>query len=429
MISLSLEKFLALFWSNEICRNIFLLHKEQLLEKDVVEALDGSKTHYYSPRFVISNSLIRKDLHEKLQKRVEHRELDLGHHLGHTTERNFDQQKIEAYFNKLFSHPIKEVSKKIDAGNIQQVKFLMEATSALLSEKRFIKFLQKYKIAPVEINSIDDLARHFESLFKTEVSKLFTPERISDVLASLDNITSYYQNAYVKDLMEANNFYTDFLYDKDNYKSRISFFDILYEASILVGGKFKGYYECTQCDPGIFNGSITVKATPSKLKLRCPVCGSETYFIVPYEIHDDIFQLIKHKDGLLLHVIKLSIEKNGWMCASNVNLSNDVEADICVYNNNLISDVIEIKMFKTDRPEDTIVKNLEESLNNLIRNRQKLINENQNWINVQFHLITNITIDATIAEVRNTFQNQIANTKVFIYTPMQFKESALKKKS
>jgi hypothetical protein len=400
MATVSVDKFFSIFWSDEACRKIFLLHKEELLEKKEV------------------------DLSIKLVQRIENRELELGHELNSTTKRNIDQSKIDEYLNRTFAAPIQEFSKGINNNKIQQVRFIMEATSSLLSEKRFLKFLQKYKVIPAGIHSMDGLSKHFETFFKTEIGKFLTPQRITEFLASVDQISSYYQNAYIKDLMDANNFYSDILYQEENYKDRIAMFDLLYEAGVLQGGKFKGYYECTKCDYGIFNATVNIKTAPSKTKLKCPACGQETFYIVPYEIQEEIFEFIKHKDGLLFHLIKGLLGKKGLKFLQNVNLIADVEADLALLDElNRVNRVIEIKMFKSDRPEDTIRKNLEGGLRKFLDARKKLISVNPDWTGVAYHFITNITDESCYRELVEKFKNELSGTNVTVHSPDQFKNA------
>lgn len=424
MASVVVDKFFSIFWSNEACRSIFLLHKEQLLEKDEIEITQGSKkTIYYSPRFVVSNSLIRKDLTDKLQQRLENMELELGHNLATARDRNFDQAKIEGYLNRFLSGAMKEVTKRFDSGKIQQIKFFMEATAAFVSEKKFLKFLKKYRFVPNEVISIEGLVKHFESVFKAELSDVLSPQRVADILSSLDQVASYYQNAYVKDLIKANNFYTDVLYDKENYKSRITLLDMLYEAGVLLGGKFKAFYECTECDPGVFNATVAIKVTPSKLRMKCPSCSGDVFYVAPYELHEEIFSMIKDKDGLLSYAIKNLLERRGLTVRTGVNLISDVEADVIVQQPSGITDIFEVKVFKTDRPEDTIQKNLEGGLRLFLENRLKLVKTSADWANVQFHFVTNIDDEAYYGSLRESFKSELNGMKMWLYSPELFKKT------
>lgn len=416
------EKFYSIFWANEACQEIFLLHKEQLLEKEEINMAENGKKSFYTKRFVVSNSKGRDEQVDKLFQRIKNREIDATHSLSEVGIKNFDSSKIEKYFKEKFGQGINEVSTKVDKGSLHQVKFLMEATSSLFSEKRFLKFLQKYKFVPSELSTVEELADFFEKLLKTEVSNLLTPERIAEIISSLDQIVLYYQNIYVDSLLELNNFYSDVLSDKGNFKSRIQLFDQLYEAGVLEGGKLKTYYECLSCKQDTFTANATVNAPPSKIKIKCPICTQELFYLAAYEITTEIFNHIQSKDGLLLKAICYLADRKGIVYDCNSHILGDVEADIVFYQEKSISDIVEVKMYKTDRPEDTTETNLETDLRKFLSNREKLVKNSPAFAKVQFHFVTNILQEDYYFHLRDTFRSELKSKNVSVYSPKQYRD-------
>jgi hypothetical protein len=392
MISPVINKFFSIFWSDESCRSIFLQHKEHLLRKEkIIADQSGEDNFYYSRRFVISNSLSRKDISLKLTQRIKNQALDLNDSLEKVKSKNTNLEEINAYLRQQFPDPYNKIFSKIGGSKYQQGKFLIELLTSLLSEKQLLRFLQNYSLVPTHLNDLPQAIKYLEDFLIKEFSKLLTGERVTEILQTLEQLSKYYQNIYVRDLMSENEFYADVLYDKENFKSRLVLFDMLYEANALASSKYKAYYECTACNPGVFSASATVNVTPSKVRLKCPACEKETFFAVPYEIDGSLFELIKSKDGLLFYAVKYLLDSRGYSCFENVHVPKDVEIDIVVRNKNgLVTDVFEIKMFKTDRPDDTTLSNLREALSKFETTRKKLTAIDKQYLSANFNLVTNL---------------------------------------
>lgn len=416
------SKFFSIFWDNEACREIFLMHKEQLLEKNEID-FAGSKKNFYLQRIVLSNSLRRSDTDTRMQQRIQNRSIDLDHSLSLKAQRNFTEPKIDAYFQEKFGKSIKSITDKLNGGNISQIRFLSELTTSLLSEKRILKFLKKYNFISSKINSIKELGEFIEKSFEAEISKTLNSGHLLDIITSMDEISDYYNNEIFNSLIDANQFYTDRIYDKENFKDRIALFDLLYEANVLIGGKYKTYYECTSCATGVFSGNMTLNVTPGKVKLKCPNCAKEVFFLAPYQICNDVFNMLVHKDGLLFFAIGYLLKKKQLKFVTNQFYIPDIEIDFQILNlQNQITDIIEIKNFKTDRPDDTQITNLRDGLKRFLDSRNKLINSNPSYSEVKFHFVTNLRTEVFYNKLKEAFKEELSNTFIKVYSPEGFKQ-------
>ncbi|MEZ4985389.1 MAG: hypothetical protein R2795_10190 [Saprospiraceae bacterium] len=110
-MNINLENFYRLFWQDEVCQSVFLLHKELLLEKNSVEL---GLTDYYLQRIVISNSLTSKDdVDEHLIFRQENRFTSILKKLGESKEKYLSEEKFEEYAKKRFGETINMVKNDV----------------------------------------------------------------------------------------------------------------------------------------------------------------------------------------------------------------------------------------------------------------------------------------------------------------------------
>ena len=96
--------------------------------------------------------------------------------------------------------------------------------------------------------------------------------------------------------------------------------------------------------------------------------------------------------------------------------SGDVELDFQILDKtgNSIWHIVEVKMFKTDRPDDTTSSNLRDGFKKMLNARQKLLNINPGYANVFFHFLTNISDIPMLQNLANDFKNEIANARIQI---------------
>lgn len=414
-------KFYTLFWENEHCQSIFLLHKEQLLEKYNYES-DLIKANTYRQWILVSNSLKRKSDLTGISHRIDNRDIDTDHIIEKGIESVVHDAKVKEFYEKYLENPLKKIEKSL-SNKTSQIRFVILLSRALSSEKRLLKFLQSYEIIPKHIKSIDEAITSAENFLQSEVKKIVTPQRIVNFTATFDNAIKRYENYMYETLLESDRFYNDILYSNENYKDRLALFDLLFDSGIFIGGKFATHYECVNCPPETFKGTVTLNVRPSKTKLKCPNCNKDLFYLVPYKIEDSIFEDICDRDGLLSGALSHLLSTNKVNFKRNVSIGKDVEIDIAILNNvNQITNIIEVKMLKTNRPFDTTIATLKEEMGKFIKAREKLLKINLEYANVNFHFVTNTISNQLKATLENTFSEVTKSGRVFINTISDIKK-------
>ena len=99
------KKFYKLFWTHPVCRQIFSLHKEQLLEKREVD-LGHDKRTYYLQKIVLSNNQKQKISPDLIVGRIENQKVDLNDNLENKTSKYFDEAKFQALVETHFGKAI-----------------------------------------------------------------------------------------------------------------------------------------------------------------------------------------------------------------------------------------------------------------------------------------------------------------------------------
>jgi DNA-directed RNA polymerase subunit RPC12/RpoP len=261
-----------------------------------------------------------------------------------------------------------------------------------------------------------------EQEFNAQSKDFMTKHNLSELAISIDLISLFYNNKIKNNLVSATKHYTDILYDTENYSSRIDLFDNLYEIGVLKGGKLKGYYECVRCSPNTFNGVITSDLKPSKLKMKCPGCGKEILYIVPYELDENIYNHIIDNDGILFFAIQYLFEKHQVKHLSNHKILGDIEFDFCLLNeDNLIQEIIEVKMFKTGRPTDTQIGNIRSSVGQIKKSIDKIVKIESGYQYVTKSLVTNINDDNINKLAIQELKSDLDKYNINIYTIDDFK--------
>ncbi|MDH4474139.1 MAG: hypothetical protein QE487_16150 [Fluviicola sp.] len=240
---------------------------------------------------------------------------------------------------------------------------------------------------------------------------------------SIDLLSTYYNHKIKGNLLSATKHFTDILFDNVNYFDRLEFFDNLYEIDVIKGGKLKSYYECVSCPPNTFNGVLSINIKPSNLKLKCPSCNKEVLYIVPYELDKTIYDHIVHKDGLLFHAIGYLLNQTGVKHIPNQTFLTDVEIDYCLLDNEKhTQELIEVKMFKTDRPSDTQIGNLRDSVVQMKKAIDKLIEKDLGFKEIKHSIVTNINNKQAYDQVRIEMETILKEYNIEIYTITQFHE-------
>jgi hypothetical protein len=417
MTTAIVKKFYNLFWTDQTCQTIFSTHRTQLLEDEV--ELIVTKEKYFAQRIVLTNSQKRKGGLQIL-KRNENENIELIHNLQTAAKKYFDEAKLENYIKEKFGTSIKKIETDL-ARTGGWLKLAMKLIGSLDDEKDLFKLLSDYDFIPKEIQNKEQFGKFIENEFNLRMKEFLKKENLSDLAISIDLVSTYYNHKIKNNLFSATKHFTDILYDNDNYQDRLFFFDNLYEMGVIKGGKLKSYYECVNCSPNTFNGVMTINIKPTNLKLKCPSCSKELFYIVPYELDKSIYDNIVHKDGLLFFAIKHLLEQYNYRFIHNAIQQPDIEIDFCLLNEqNLIYEIIEVKMFKTDRPDDTQIGNIREAVSQTKKMIDKLVTVNPDYKTVQKSIVTNITNDTVYKTARRELEKDLKEYNITFYTIMDF---------
>jgi hypothetical protein len=417
-IPTEVENFYRFFWKTPICQDIFLLHKELLLEKN---SLDLAVADYYLQRIIISTSITTKEeIEEHLAFRQENKYAGLLNKLNESKDKYFDEEKFVTYIKNKFGYAFTLISNDYKENKFS---FFLTKIAPRLGEgtEGLIKLLKEYKAIPESIEHTEEsLSNYFETELIRESGDFLRKQDISDIFLTVDNLSHVYNSVLKETLINGYKQNLSTLIDKENLKSRLKIFDRLYEIGILIGGKFKSYVECMKCPPDKFNAFITWDIKPSKAKIKCPYCDKKTNSLVPYYIHDELYSHITDTDGLLSFALEYIFDKEGIPYLKNCNLENANEIDFVLGSTNRVRALIEVKMFRNDKDDGVKLSNLKKTISQIKKTRIKLSEINAKYIEVPHFLVANISDEQLIKEARAELKNDLKSFHISIFTPMGF---------
>lgn len=411
------KKFYNLFWTDQTCQTIFSTHKTQLLENEV--ELIVTKEKFFAQRLVLTNSQKRKT-GIRLATRTENESIELIYNLQKAASKYFDEEKIESFIKNKFGKTINKLETNLTKSG-GWLKFAIKLISSLDSEGDLFKLLSDYYLIPKEIKTNVQFGQYVEKQFTTGLKGFIKKENLSELAISIDLVSTYYNYKLKNNLVAATKHYTDILYDTENYIDRLELFDTLYEIGVIKGGKLKSYYECVNCSPNTYNGILTMDIKPSKLKMKCPNCKQELFYIVPYELDKTIYNQIVHNDGLLFFAIQNLLEQYNYMFIANQKLPPDVEIDFTLLNeNNMAFELLEIKMYKNNRPVDTQVGNLRDAVSQTKKAVEKLMTRDPNYKSIPKSIVTNLSDETVLKTAKKELDNDIKEYNIALYTINDF---------
>ncbi|MEZ4985390.1 MAG: hypothetical protein R2795_10195 [Saprospiraceae bacterium] len=300
------------------------------------------------------------------------------------------------------------------------MEFISKFFDAVQEENGVLDLLKEYKVIPDNLSNMEEVGKYVENEITEETKKFLKKQNFSQMFLSIDDVSHFYHSILKESLINGyqQNIYV--LIDKENFKSRVKLFDKLYEIGILIGGKFKSYFECINCLPDTFNGFITCNIQPSKLKVKCPQCGKDTNYLVPYFIIDELFEQIIHADGLLYFAIEYLLNLYKIEFDKSVNLENGNELDFILKNGKSVSGILEIKMFKNDKSNEVKIKNIKETIGQMKKSKKTLMKADKNYSNVPSFLITNISDTSIVDSAKNDLREDLREFNIDIFTPNAF---------
>ncbi len=405
-MSLIKDNFYNIFWENQSCRNLFLLSKEELLET-IDFGIETSPYSYTSNRIIISNIQDSNDNEfDAIKYRNEHytRELDIS------IEDRIEHFKpiFENFFEKHLKKPLDKLVDDFDKKGWRLIfKVLKLFVNEETSEQKLIELLQEYGFIGKHLNSFKQVGDYVEGqLLPKKSNELVNEQNIYTFFEGIKFIKEQYVNNSYRRLYNTNQVLVNTLNSEDNFESRLKLFRLLYDGKIILPSKEDAFIECSNCEPGTYRGVFQLKINPKKLKdLKCPVCSGELTYFIPYELDNEIYNIVKEKDGLLLNALANKLESYGFEYQLNKKFLGNIEID-CIYDalldNIPVTYVVEAKMFKLNTSKRKLKNKIKKYYGLFIDDieRLKKLDEfKSKWIKPL--LLVNVTDNDLIAEINN----------------------------
>ncbi len=403
-MNLTTEKFYNLFWKNKTCRNLFLLSKEELLETSTF----GTEQNYFSyssNRIIISNANEEGDESDTIKFRNENTLLTLDKNL----EERIDYFKpiIEDFLDQNFKKAFEKLSYDIEnKGWSLVIKLIRLLSNEEKREINIIQLLQGYGFIGKHLNSFEEIEKDLESkLIPKKGNSLINEHNIKTFFEGIKFVKELYVNNSYKKLYSTNQVLVNTLNSEDDFGSRIKLFGLLYEAGIISASNQDAIIECSHCEPGTYKGVFQLKLNPKKLNnLKCPICSKELTYFVPYTLNEEIYQIVKSKDGILLDALKYKLHSKGFDYLSNQHYLKDIEVDClfeAIIENKPVLYVVEIKMFKLNTTHNKLKSKIKQSYGKLIEDVERLKSlEDFKEKHLKPLLLVNVTDKDFINEIR-----------------------------
>lgn len=371
-MSIIIKKFYNLFWNNKACQNLFLLSKEELLDTRTVDIVE-KPFNYSLPRIIISNVEPKEDYAlDTIKIRNENYNIQMEDSMNSNMEgfgiilKEFVGEKFQESIIELFSDleekPLKFVS-----------LFFKILVNENKREQRIIDFLQEYRFIGPHVNDLDNVVERIKNkLIPNKKNDLVTDTNIATLLEVIKTIKEMYINVSYKTLYNTNQVLVNALQSEDDFESRIKLFDHLYDSKIIKASSEDSFIECTHCDSGTYKGVFQLHLNPNKLKnLVCPVCTNEVKYYVPYELDQDIYEIIREKDGLLQNALLNLLENSEIAYKTNSRFLDDIEID-CIFDKENKSILIETKMYKINTAKEKLISKLKKHFGKLLEDVRRL---------------------------------------------------------
>lgn len=424
-MSLVLKKFYRLFWSNQTCMNLFSLSKEELLDTHSNSVLN---INYSKPRIIISNVQENPNYTlEIIKNRTDSRALDEEDEMSEKLD------SLEPILMKIYESDFKKGIEKIfDDYDKKPLRFLWQffrlGAKPEEAEKGFLEILKKYGLVARHLNSFDEVKQFYRDKYFGKNSELIEEANVQLVEELIIFLKNLQLNAAYKSMYNSNQVLVNSLHEEDNFQSRIHLFRLLYESDIIYNTGEDAFIECTNCEKGKYRGTISLEIPPSKLdKLVCPLCGEKLTYFISYGLHEDLYKLIKTKDGLLHGILVELLESNNLKFKSNLYYLDDIEIDCLAQMNNTYY-VIEVKMFKLNTSENKLKQKVRASYDKLLRDISRL-NEIDEFIheNLSPLLLVNISNSSLLNKIISEIKSEQKFQEMSVFNIAGFQNLIQKK--
>jgi hypothetical protein len=371
-MSIIKKKFYHLFWNNPSCQNLFLLSKVELLETRTFGT--GEFTFTFSTnRIIVSNAQdSQNEFIDTIKNRSEFYNMDLDNSIAQKIE--YFKPLIEQFFNSKFKNSIEKVGNDIENNTFRFFsKIFKLAIDEKNLEKNVIKLLQEYEFVGPHLKSFKEIEANVgKLLLPAKGNELINEQTIHSFFEGIKFIKEMYVNHSYKNLFNTNQVLINTLNSEDNFTSRIKLFGELYDSQIIVPSKDDAFIECSHCDPLTYRGTFQLQLNPKKLHdLKCPVCTKELTYFVPYELHNDIYEIVKSHDGLILDALCNRLSASNISFETNKKFLNDIEID-CIFRDGNKVYLIETKMYKQNTEQKNIISKIKEHYSKLIKDVERI---------------------------------------------------------
>lgn len=410
-MSIITKKFYNIFWQYKSCQNLFLLSKEELLESFSLGSHDN-KFIYTSNRIIISNALERNHIIDTIKFRTE----DYNIEIEDSLEKRIVYFKpiLEDIFNQRFKKSVEKLVDDFEKNGLRLVfKTIIQLADENKREQNVLKILKKYGFIGKNLKSYKDVELYLENSFKFKKNKnLINDKTINNFFEGLKYIKEIYVNQSYKKLYTTNQVLLNTLNSDDNFESRLKLFNHLFDSDILKSSTEDAFIECSNCPPSTYKGVFQLKLNPNKLEdLKCPVCKEELTYFVPYELHEEIYKIVKDRDGLLLNALVNKLESKNINVNLNKMFLGDIEVDCCFIFKKVFY-VVETKMYKLNTTEDKLSSKIKKHFGKLNKDVKRIIDQEvidmSSISHLQPILLVNVTNNKLIRKVANELDSNEA---------------------
>lgn len=415
-MSIIKKKFYHLFWNNPSCQNLFLLSKEELLETRTF-GTDEFPLPFSTNRIIVSNVQdSQSELIDTIKSRSELYNLDLDNSLNEKIE--YFKPLIEQFFDSRFKKSIDKLGADIEKNTF---KFLARIIKIAFDEEnretKAIEFLQEYGFIGKHLKSFKEIEASIgRSLAPSKNNELINEKTIYTFFEGVKFVKELYVNHSYKNLYNTNQVLVNTLNSEDNFQSRIKLFGELYDSQIITPSKDDAFIECSHCDPLTYRGVFQLRLNPKKLKdLKCPVCSNELTYFVPYQLHENIYKIVKSHDGLILDALQDKLFLNGIKFEINKKFLNDIEVD-CIFRDGNRIFIVETKMYKQNNTtEQKLISKIKEHFSKLVKDVER-IEKNEEFLGLEIVplLIININNQNILRASQQYFKSIITENKYYI---------------
>lgn len=407
-MSTQTEIFYNLFWKSQSCRNLFLLSKEELLDIHAFPILNKT-IRYTFPRIILSNDTDNKKLKELSTIRTDTHGIQAEQKLTDLFS------NLEAKFKLIENTPFgKSVERLIvDVTNspenvLSAILDILCTDEAVDTEKVVITLLQKYGFVGKHVNNFDELILFIENeVVQKNIDRVFSEDNVHSVLDGLKNLKDVYWTSVKKTMSSTKQSLVNALHERETLKERLHLFDLLYDQDIIRLSNADSFVECPNCDPGRYRGMMQLGIRPTRTsKITCPICNGKAHFYIPYDLHPEIYNLIKAKDGLLLNAICHVLDKKKLKCQTNLTDKDfpDVEID-CLVKVGTTRLVIESKMYKLETDERKLFGKVKKHVGKL---RDDLLKIKQGT-NTKYQLVPILVVNISNTNVLSRIKSELVD--------------------